>query len=60
MLVVSNEASSNVAWVPDLNDVYIVMIYHHGLCWKEPVCIDFVVRETTSMDFFILEDMSIY
>jgi len=46
--------------VPDLNDVYTVMIYHHSLCWKEPMRTDFVVRETTGVDFFVLEDMSIY
>ena len=44
----------------DLNDIYIVMIYHHGLCWKEPVRVDFVVREPTGVDFFILEYISVY
>ena len=36
------------------------MIHHHSLCWKEPVRSDFVVRETTGVDFLVLEDMWIY
>jgi hypothetical protein len=36
------------------------MIYHHSLCRKEPLRIDFIVRKTTGVDFFVLEDMSIY
>ena len=44
----------------DLNDVNIVMIYHHGICRKERLRMDFVVRETTGVDFTVLEDTLIY
>ena len=44
----------------DLNDVNIVMIYHHGLCRKEPLRTDSVVRGTTGVDFIVLEDISVY
>jgi hypothetical protein len=43
----------------DLDDIYIVMINHHGLSRKKPLCIDFVVREATGVNL-VLENMSVY